>query len=258
MPISVLRAGDERSSPVVCIHPVSGLADAYLPLAGALDWPGRVLGISAPDPAGDEGYRLTDLASRYCDELDLRMPQLLLGWSIGGVIAAEMSRIIVARGGTVSFLGILDSRAPQPEMRQRPTDRDSLVRAFLHQIALTHEQAPLALPPASTRPGDLLAALRTLGAGSEFGDEAEVERRVQLFMALIRALFHHVQQPVPVTLHLFESADAHPSHPKPPTLGWDDLAPSIARHQVAGTHYTLLAPHRTDALARTIGGCLPR
>jgi thioesterase domain-containing protein len=143
-------------------------------------------------------------------------------------------------------------------MRQRPTDRDTLARSFLHQLALTREQPPLASPPASSRPADLLTALRTLGAGDEFGDEAEVERRLQLYMALIRAFFHHVQHPVPVTLHLFESADAHPSHPKPPTLGWDDLAPRLERRQIAGTHFTLLAPHRTDALARTIGGCLPR
>jgi len=59
-------------------------------------------------------------------------------------------------------------------------------------------------------------------------------------------------------LHLFESADAHPSHPKPPTLGWDDLAPSIERHEVAGTHFTLLAPRRIESLARTISRCLPR
>lgn len=268
MPLAILRAGDPRIAPVVCVHPVSGRADAYQLLAEALDWPGPVLGISAPEPAGDAGepgYRLTELASRYGDELDLGMPQLLLGWSIGGVIAAELSRIVVARGGAVRFLGILDSRAPQPDMRQRPTDRDTLARIFLQHAALTRELAPVP-PPASTRPGDLWAALCTLGAADEFGDEAEaevdveaeVERRLQIFMGLIQAFIHHVQRPVPVKLHLFESADAHPLHPRPPTLGWDDLAPSIERHEVAGTHFTLLAPHRVAALARTIRGCLPR
>lgn len=241
----------------MCVHPVTGRADAYQHLAGALDWPGAVLGVSAPEPAGALGYRLTELASRYADELDLERPQLLLGWSIGGVIAAELSRIIVARGGAVSFLGILDSRAPQPEMRQRPTDRDTLARSFLHHAALTRERAP-GPPPASTRPGDLWAALAALDATDELGDETEVERRLQIFMGLIRGLYDHVAQPVPVKLHLFESAEAHPSHPRPPTLGWDDLAPSIERREVAGTHFTLLAPHRTEGLARTISGCLPR
>jgi thioesterase domain-containing protein len=257
MSVATLRAGDPRTPCIVCIHPILGRADVYRPLADALDWPGPVLGITAPDPR-DDGHRLTDLASRYCDELDLQVPPLLLGWSIGGVIAAEMSRTLAVRGGTAGFLGILDSRAPPTEMRQRPTDRDSLARAFLQQVALTREQAPLASPPASSQPADLLAALRSLGAGDEFTDEAAVERRLRLFMALVRALFHHAPQPVPILLHLFESADAHPSHPKPPTLGWDDLAPRIERRVVDGTHFTLLAPHRIAALARTIGACLPR
>jgi thioesterase domain-containing protein len=260
MPLAILRAGDARMAPLVCVHPVSGRAVDYQLLADALDWPGPVLGLNAPEPGSDArepGYRLTELASRYCDELDLSTPQLLLGWSIGGVLAAELSRIIVARGGVVTFLGVLDSRAPQPEMRERPTDRDTLARFFLHQLALTRELVPVA-PPPSTRPDDLFAALRALGVADEFGDEAELERRLQIFMGLIRAFFHHVQRPVPVVLHLFESADAHPSHPRPPTLGWDDLAPSIERHEVAGTHFTLLAPHRIEALARTISRHLPR
>ena len=67
-----------------------------------------------------------------------------------------------------------------------------------------------------------------------------------------------IPYPISMKLHLFESADAHPSHPKPPTLGWDDLAPSIERHEVAGTHFTLLAPRRIESLARTISRCLPR
>jgi thioesterase domain-containing protein len=259
MPVTILRAGDRGVPPVVCVHPVSGRATDYQLLAHALDGPSPVLGISAPglaDDAVEPGDQLTALARRYCDELDLAMPQRLLGWGIGGVIAAELSRIIVARGGAVSFLGLLDSRAPQPEMRQRPTDRDTLARSFLHQQALIREQAPVA--PASSRPADLLAALQALGAGDELSDAAEVEHRLQIYMALIRAFFHHVPQPVPVTLHLFEAADAHPSHPKPPTLGWDELAPRLERHQVVGTHHTLLAPRRIEALARTISRYLPR
>ena len=251
--ISVLRTGDEQVAPLVCIHSVSGRADDYQLLAAALDWPGPVLGISAPDPVPAD---LIDLASRYGDELDLRMPVLLLGWSLGGSIAAELSRTIVTRGGEVRFLGLLDSRASQPEMRKRPTDRDALARFYLQHAALIRERTPVD-PPATTASSELLAALRTIGV-DDLGSEAELERRLTTFMGLIRAFYHHEQRPVPVTIQLFESADAHPSHPRPPTLGWDDLAPRIERHQVAGTHFTLMAPRHVEALAKTIGRCLPR
>ena len=256
MPITLLRGGDDALSPLVCVHPISGRGDVYQPLAAALHWAGPVLGIDAPDPStGDPAYRLTDLAGRYAEDLDCSKPIRLLGWSLGGVIAAELSRAIIARGGRVEFLAILDSRAPQPEMRTRPTDRDSLARMFLQRAALTCEREP-GPPPASSSPRDLLAALRAIGVADDIADEADLERRFQMFMGLGRALYQHEQQPLAVYLHLFEAAASHPSHPKPPTLGWDDLVPGIEKHITAGTHYTVLAPRHIAALSRALDSCL--
>lgn len=255
MTLVTLAAGDDRVPPIVCVHPVSGQAGDYRLLAAALAWPGRVLGLDAPPPGAD-GYRIAELAEHHADSLGVDRPVLLLGWSIGGVIAAELSRVVVARGGRVDFLGLLDTRAPQPEMRRRPTDRDSLARFFMFQRALTRQRTP-APPPASSDPEALLAVLRAIGADDGIPDEAALERQLATFMGLIRAFFHHEQRPVPVPLHLFEAADAHPTHPKPATLGWEDLTPELVRHQIAGTHFDLLAPDRVDGLARTIAGCLP-
>src|SRR5262245_20015860 len=121
----LLRNGDERVGPLVCVHPVNGRVDAYRPLAAALTWPGPVVGLAAPY---EDSYSLAELAKRYVAAIDLRASVSLFGTSIGGVIAAEMARLVVVGGGTVAFLGILDSRAPQPEMRQWPSDRESLTR----------------------------------------------------------------------------------------------------------------------------------
>src|SRR5439155_25712890 len=145
-----------------------------------------------------------ELGKRHCEELDLQRPSVLLGWSMGGVLAAEMSRVILARGGEVSYLGLLDSRAPHPEMRLRPIDHETLARAFVWHASMTREREPV--PPASTALRDLLASLRALGA-DDFADEAEVEQRMKVFIGLIRMFFHHEQQPVPVKIHLFEATD---------------------------------------------------
>lgn len=256
MPLAILRAGDDRIAPLVCVHLITGRVDAYRLLANALDWPGPVLGLSAPELSADES--LTDLAGIHTDELNLRVPIALLGWQLGGVVAAELSRSIVARGGEVSFLGILDSRAPHPDMRRRPIDRDSMARAFVSHARMTREFEPAA--PPSTDAVLLLAALREIGAADEMGihDVVELERSLRVFMNLGRCFYQHDQQPVPVKIHLFESAHAHPSHPKPATLGWDNLAPSIERQVVDGTHFTLMAQRRIATLAQTISRSMLR
>jgi thioesterase domain-containing protein len=253
MPLRPLRTGDDQLASLCCVHPVTGSAEDYAGLAGAIAWAGPIVGLDAPATIGT----LTEVASGHCDALDLSRPVLLLGWSIGGVIAAEMSRIIVERGGEVTFLGLLDSRAPQPEMRSRPVDRGSLAKFYLYQRALSLELAP-APPPASTETPVLLATLRSIGAADGIADEAELERRLDAFMALIRGFFHHEQRSIPVPLHLFETTEQHPSHPRPATLGWDALAPRLEKRSIGGTHFSLLAPRRAAALAATIGSCLPR
>jgi thioesterase domain-containing protein len=260
MAISVLRAGDPNVPPVVCIHPVSGRCDAYRPLAAALVWPGPVLGIDAPAPTGDDdpSYRLNQLAVRYTEQLDVRAPAILLGWSLGGSIAAEMTRIVAERGGKTAWLGILDARAHVPEMRQRPTDVATLARSFVYQRALEHELVPPP-PPASPDAATMLATLRGASLADDLADEAELARRLAVYSALTRAFFlHHEARAIPVPVHLFDAQDAHPSHPKPPTLGWEAHAKRVERHAVPGTHFTLLRPRFVPELARVITGCLPQ
>lgn len=247
---STLRAGGRGVAPLFCVHPVTGRASDYAALAAALAWPGPIEGISAPD-APPDGWRLDELARRYCDELEPGAPALLLGWSIGGVIAAEMSRVVLERGGEVAFLGVIDGRAPQPEMRTRRTDREALARMFLNHAALTRELDPPA-PPPDVDALSLLGALRAIDAATDIFDERELERRLAIFFGLVRALFAHDMQQIATVLHLFESSEAHPSHPKPATLGWEDVVPTVVCDRVPGTHFTLMSASRIPQLAELI------
>jgi len=156
--------------------------------------------------------------------------------------------VLVDRGHHITSLAVLDSRVPQPEMRTRPTDRDTLARFFVYQRAMMQERTPPP-PPTSSDAAALVAAC-------DITDEAELERRLQIFIELTRAFLAHEQRPVPIALDLFEAADAAPSHPKPPTLGWDGLSPRLVKHSIAGTHFTLLAPRRCADLGRAISATL--
>jgi len=248
--LHTLRPGRGDVAPIVCVHPVTGAVTAYRALALALAWPGPVLAFSAP-PGGGE-LELADLAARYVGQLDAAAPLRVLGWGLGGVVAAEMAAVAAARRGTVRFVGLVDSRAPTPDMRARPTDRETLVKAFVQHTVLVRELAPVA--PAASDAAAVLAALREAGA-DDGADAAAVEERVQTFIALVRAFYHHAPRPVPIEIDLFESTESHPSHPKPPTLGWDGLAPTVARHPAAGNHFTMLAPSHAAALARALDAC---
>jgi thioesterase domain-containing protein len=166
--------------------------------------------------------------------------------------------VLAERGGQTALLGILDARAHVPEMRKRPTDTGTLARSFVYQRALEHEQAPPP-PPVSHDAATVLATLRAAGLADDLADEAELARRLALYSALTRAFFlHHEQRAIPVPVHLFGAQDAHPSHPKPPTLGWEDHAPRVERHPVPGTHFTLLRPRFVPALAGAVAAYLPQ
>ena len=250
MTVVTLRAGDDRVPPIVCPHPITGRTNEYAALVRHLAGDGPVRGLEAFDPPPD-GFRFDALVRRYCDDLDLTRPLFLLGWSLGGNIAAELAHVVVARGGQVAFLGVLDSRVPQPEMRGRPTDRDTLWKIYLARAALTRGVDPIAPPPVLDA-SHMLAALRELGAADDIPDEVELERQLAIFVALGRAFYQHAQAPVPVELELFEAAEFHPSHPRPPTLGWEALAPHIHRHVIAGNHFTLVSPRHAETLAQLL------
>jgi thioesterase domain-containing protein len=240
--IRTLRAGDGPA--FVCIHPTDGQVDHYRALAASLTWPGPILGIEA-----EPGTRsLDELAVRYADALEPHQPSVLLGWVLGGVVAAELARVLVERGHPIARLAVLDARVPQPEMRARPTDRDTLARFFVYQRAMMAERTP-GPAPQSTDAATLLAALQAAGTAGDIADANELERRLVIFMELNRAFLAHEQRPVPIAIDLFEAADAAPSHPKPPTLGWDGLAPRVVHHTTSGTHFTLLAANRCVELS---------
>lgn len=260
MSLNPLRASRTRSAPaLVFIHPVLGDSEVYRTLAERLEWAGPVLGIDAPGLHADEPLptSLADFAARYHAELaDETSPRYLAGWAVGGVIAAELSQRMREAGEEVRFLGLLDSRAPIPAMRDRPTDRDSLARGFVATSARVAGREPPA-PPASGAADEVMSALRAAGVLPPGWDEATIRRRCDVFASVVTSFFHHPQRALATPVHLFEAEEVHPDHPRPDSLGWEDHA-QVERAPIGGTHFTLLAPQHIDRLARTLDAALAR
>jgi enterobactin synthetase component F len=111
-PVLTIRSKGSRP-PLFCIHPVLGLGWGFFSLA-------KYLGDDAPIYAlqsdglrsGDLPNSIEDMASIYIErvrKIQPHGPYHFLGWSLGGLIAHEMTRQLRDSDEIVSFLGVLDS-----------------------------------------------------------------------------------------------------------------------------------------------------
>ncbi|KYG05796.1 hypothetical protein BE21_38460, partial [Sorangium cellulosum] len=103
--------------PLFFVHPVGGNVLCYADLAAALGDERPFYGIQAygletpPRPLGSVG----EMAEAYCEELRRVQPEgpyLLGGWSMGGVVAFEMARVLERAGRSVAAVVLLDAYLP--------------------------------------------------------------------------------------------------------------------------------------------------
>ena len=122
-------------TPFWCIHPPGGNVLTYAKLAYRIGETHPFYAIQHPILSGQKGNdKLEDLASDYVAQLldvQPRGPYILSGWSMGGIVAIEMARQLLARRHEVSSVILFDSEWPYPP-NQDVTDRVHWVenRAF--------------------------------------------------------------------------------------------------------------------------------
>ncbi|WP_410874023.1 amino acid adenylation domain-containing protein [Nocardia sp. A7] len=129
-------------APLICVHPVSGLAWAYASLVPYLPDDQPVVGIQSP-ALNDPDFRPTsaeELVDRYLAEIrgvQPHGPYQLLGWSLGGVLAQAVATRLQAEGETVASLTMLDS-LPGAAL----VDFEAELRHVLTELGLTEHQLP--------------------------------------------------------------------------------------------------------------------
>ncbi|WP_082621416.1 thioesterase domain-containing protein [Bordetella sp. N] len=113
MPLGA-QAERERPEILFAFHPGYGLVAEYRQLARHLDGVLALYGVQSPvhsEPAWWPGS-LAELASDYAERIrrvQPKGPYRLLGWSIGGEIAARVAQVLEAQGHHVALLALLDS-----------------------------------------------------------------------------------------------------------------------------------------------------
>jgi len=248
--LALLQAG--TGPPVVLVHPVGGGVYCYRSLVDAL-LPGvPVHAFEATEPHESS---LVDLAELYLAELLERgpaLPAVLGGWSLGGVVAFEMARLLEERTGRAAPVVLVDSHVG-PFGDEVDADEAELAGAFVYELSLGFgvDAPPLdAAASASSAIAGALAAWRKLGVADGF-DLETLLARFALFRANHRALSEHRQRPYGGPVRLVAA-------PRTPPLveSWRPLAPRVTALALEGDHFTLLRPPAVEHVAAVVAQAL--
>ena len=103
-----------RERPLFCIHPAVGLGWGYTGLLAHLDDKLPVYGLQSSGLRGDVSLpgNIAHMATDYLAQIRRIQPEgpyRLLGWSLGGLIAHEITAQLQAYGQQVEFLALLDA-----------------------------------------------------------------------------------------------------------------------------------------------------
>ena len=285
-PIVALQpAGAGR--PFFCVHPGGGIVYCFQELARLLGTDQPFHGIQAPGlDVGTEPFdHLEPMAARYVAavrEVQPTGPYRLGGWSLGGLVAFEMARLLHEQGETVSTLVLFDTTAPPPS----PPEPSPRLRAMAEEIAALNLFGP-------RRPGDPLDDARVVaeyagglipGAGGlrrlvrelgrltpeerrrlflkefhldqvyhrEMGPE-QVDRLLKVIRAHVLAGLRYTPRPYPGHVTLFRCHAGLASRFRSGTLGWDALAHGgVTVHDVASDHDAMLLAPAVETVAAAL------
>lgn len=221
------EGGDDRP-PLFLMHPVSGAATCYAPLAARLAEDVTVYGIQAVGTAPES---LEAMAQGYLADVrrvQPRGPYCLGGWSLGGVVAFEMARLLKEQGEAVAFLGLIDSVTPQ-----------ALERLGLAEAA------------AGTVDQDVQAVLAASGAATDAALRDRLRATAEAHGRLFRA---HRPRPCEAPAVLLRAAEGPAAAD---ASGWRELAlGGLSVTTVPGDHYGVLASPGLEACAAAINAAL--
>lgn len=242
--------------PLFCVHAVSGSAYSYAGLTRLLGDDQPVYGFEAPGFDNDRAPvdSLPELAAEYTGILRAFRPSgeyRLLGWSLGGLLAYEMAKLLTAAGAEVSVLVLVDSGLPSPA--PLPPERDILIRYIRDMMGLSDE-TPAALRslfadwPEDVRPAFVFAAVEESGLLPEEFDAELLADQYAVFRAHL-AGFYSIE-----VAGVHDGPAAHIIAEQSPAedMRWERLLPALKEYTVPGTHHSVWTGDSLAAVSRIV------
>ncbi|GAB3828977.1 thioesterase domain-containing protein [Dactylosporangium cerinum] len=258
----VLRGGG--AVPVACVPPAGGDLVGFHDLSLALDPSCTMWGFAAPPlPTPDAAQGVAELAALYAAETErpgVDGPLVLLGWSMGGLVAHETARLLAERGRSVAHLILVDTYSADV----LPQDDDfGIAEGLAEQIGRLTGR-PIDPARLRGRPLDeVLRAARAIAADAGVdlvdADWEQLRRSVDLVRAHVRAAreFRPGRFDGPVTLIQAEQTDA--AMRAAAFDVWRSACPGLDRPTVLpGDHFSLFRTPDVYALASVIAAVAGR
>jgi amino acid adenylation domain-containing protein len=246
-----------KKTPLFYVHPVGGTVSCYFDLSQRLgrDQPFYAFQAHAMFDADTQVATVEDMAREYLKEIKAVQPSgpyRLGGWSLGGFIAYEMARILVAEGQSVVELSMVDTYLT----KTRVADQKTILFNFVLQLA--------AVPGVNVTADmirewgeqefefkDVCQALRSHGLIPPALDDDYVEHLLNVYMKTVDAFKKYDPAPEDKLsidrVVLFRAKDSHER------LGvWSSLVEVVEVHQVDADHFGIVHhPLIADILSRS-------
>ncbi len=254
-------------TPFFCVHPVGGTLYAYAELARRIGGERPFYGFQSRGLDGEFSVHdgIDAMAEQYVAELrevQSHGPYLLGGWSMGGVVAFEMSRRLRARGEDVRLLVMIDSLHPGAFGGAETPDDQALLSAFARDLGLSGSRlAKLERSLAGLNAGSAVEMVfkEAQSAGCIAGELGliEFERLLTVFKTNLLAVSRYRPEPYDGEVVLIKSDDGgkliSDYH-----MGWSKAAPNMSVKVVPGDHYSILKAPCVGELSETLAACLDR
>ena len=270
--VIALRPGERPA--VFCPHALmGGTSMLYGPLVSRLTMPHAVFGLDARGLSDDRPPRTTieDMAAAYIDAMrsvQAAGPYQLLGYSIGGLIAYEMSRQLAAAGEDVAlmlldasafaqFEDMADDRRRLDRWNRGPVADTAAMLAFICErfgrpieetAVRAHRSRDAQIDAAIDGLIGSAAATRAMPGLDERADRGALRRLLSVALANLEAARDYRPQSFPGDIVFCAPLDADPGLLYPiarPEAFWARLAGGgFELRRVPGNHLTMMdAPH---------------
>jgi thioesterase domain-containing protein/acyl carrier protein len=261
--VAIRREGNAPA--FFCVHPAGGNVLCYAALAQHLG-PGRPFyGFQARGlEDGKEPHTTIEAAASYYVEamraVQPEGPYLIGGWSIGGLIAFEMARLLYAQQQQIALLALFDSYLVH-EKQIEEDEAALLINSALH-LGLPLEHLPALR--ADLRPLDpeaqlnfALEHLRRLNLLPPVMEDSQVRSLIRVFKANLQAARDYSPHASSGRLTLFKASEPLGESATDPAEDWISLAmDGVEVREIPGDHFAIMREPHVRILAEHLNECL--